>query len=85
MGGMGLEFTLVLVRRLLRPSSLVWAYDYIALLVGFIATPNSPIGRYNLPPASHPPLHPPHPLLTAHPFSICAIRDITVVVKGCSK
>ena len=64
MGGMGLIFTPVLVRRLLRPSSLVWAYDYIALF-GLIATPNSPIGRYNPPPASHPPLHPPHPLIHA--------------------
>ena len=27
MGGMGLIFTPVLVRHLLRPSSLVWAYD----------------------------------------------------------
>ena len=27
MGGMGLIFTPVLVRRLLRPSSHVWAYD----------------------------------------------------------
>ena len=39
-------------------------------LLGLIATPNSPIERCIPPPASHPP----HPL-------ICAIRDITVVVK----
>ena len=48
-------------------------------LLGLIATPNSPIGRCNPPPASHPP-HPPHPL-------IHAIRDTTVVncEKSCSK
>ena len=31
-------------------------------LLGLIATPNSPVGRCPPPPASHPPLHPPHPL-----------------------
>ena len=51
------------------------------VLLGLIATPNSPIGRYGLPPASHPPrpLHPPTPP-PAHPL-IRAIHDITVVVK----
>ena len=45
-------------------------------LLGLMATPNSPIGRYNPPPASHAtcPLYPPHPLIRA-------IHDITVVVK----
>ena len=43
-------------------------------LLGLMATPNSPIGRYNPPLASHPP--PP----TCPPL-IHAIRDITVVVK----
>ena len=72
MGGMGLIFTPVLVRNLLRPSSLVWAYDLT--LLGLMATPNSPIGWCNPPAASHPPPPPPHPL-------ICAIHDITVVLK----
>ena len=43
-------------------------------LLRLIATPNSPIGKYNPPPASHPPSPPTHPLIRA-------IRDITVVVK----
>ena len=43
-------------------------------LLGHIATPNGPVGGFNLPPASHPPPPPMHPL-------IHAIRDITVVVK----
>ena len=43
------------------------------VVLGLIATSNSPIGRCNLPPASHP-LPPAHPLTRA-------IRDITVVVK----
>ena len=33
-------------------------------LLGLIATPNSPVGRCNPPPASHPPLSPTHP---SHP------------------
>ena len=41
-------------------------------LFGLIATPNSPIGRYNPPLASHPPL-------------IHGIHDITVVVKKVSQ
>ena len=50
-------------------------------LLGPIATPNSPIGRCNPPPASHSslPTTPPPPT-PAHPL-IRAIRDITVVVK----
>ena len=59
MGCMGLIFTPVLVRRLLRPSSLVRTY------LGLKDAPNSPIGMYNSPPASHP--------------LICETRDITVV------
>ena len=46
-------------------------------LLGLIATPNSPVGQCNPPPASHPP---PPPIPPAHPL-IHAIRDITVVVK----
>ena len=76
MGGMGLIFTPALVRHLLRPSSLVWAYDQY-FLDSYVATPNSPNGRVNPPPASH---LPPPPNPPTHPF-IRAIRDITVVVK----
>ena len=43
-----------------------------------VAAPNSPVGRCNPPPASHPPLPPAHSL-------IHAIRDITVVVKKVAK
>ena len=49
-------------------------------LLGLVATPNSPIGWYNPPPASPPPSHSPTPLPLAHPL-IHAIRDITVAVK----
>ena len=80
MGGMGLIFTPVLVRRLLSPSvlsgpmtSTSWTHSYskqsywnVYALLGLIATPNSPIGRYNPPPASHPLLHPPHPHKNKH-------------------
>ena len=68
MGGMGLIFTPVLVRPSLK--TLQSCLGLWLTLLGLMATPNSPIGKYNLPPASHPP----HPL-------ICAICDITVVVK----
>ena len=44
-------------------------------LLGLIATPNSPVGRCNPPPASHPTPLPPRPPL------IHSIRDITVAVK----
>ena len=64
MGGMGVIFTPVLVRRLIGPPGL-------SRHLGLIATPNSPIGWCNTPPASHPPAHP----------LICAIRDIKVVLK----
>ena len=47
-------------------------------LLGLIATPNSPVGRCNPPPASHPPPPPTPP--PSHPL-IHAIRDITAVVK----
>ena len=44
-------------------------------VLGLIATPNSPIGRHNLPPDSHSPTtNPTHPL-------ICAMRNITVALK----
>ena len=39
-----------------------------------------PYGSFNLPPATHPPLHPPHPLPPTHPL-YHAIPDITVAVK----
>ena len=57
MGGMGLIFTPVLVRHL-KPSILVWTYDYNYIAhLGLIDSPNSPIRRYNPLPASHlPPL-----------------------------
>ena len=70
MRGMGLIFTPVLVRRPLGPPGLS------RVILGLIATPNSPIKRHNLPLASHPP----HPLPPVHPL-IRAICDITVVVK----
>ena len=64
MGGMSLIFTPVLVRHLLGPPSLSrpmtsisWTYSY--------STPNTSIGRYNLPPAAHPPTPTTHP--THHP------------------
>ena len=55
----------------------------IIVLLGLIATPNSPIGRYNPPPASQPPpppIPPPPIRPPTHPL-IRAIRDNTVVVK----
>ena len=74
MGGMGLIFTPVLVRRLLRPSSRVWAYDWHFLDSWLLQTVQMDgVTRLRLP--THPtPLPPAHPL-------IHAIRDITVVVK----
>ena len=65
-----------------RPSRLVWAYDYIALLE-LTATPNDPFKRYDLPPTAqlprgtHPTSHyPPTRLPLIH-----AIHDITVMEK----
>ena len=63
MGGIGMILTPVLVRHLLGPlglsgpmTSTSWTY---------IATPNDPLGKYNLPPAAH--LQPrTHPLLPTH-------------------
>ena len=48
--------------------------------LGLIATPNSPNGKYNLPPASPASSTHPTPFPPAHPL-IHAICDITVVVK----
>ena len=66
MGGMGLIFTPVLVRRLLCPLGL--SGPMTIALPGLIDTSNSPIGRYNPPLAVRSPL-------------IHAIHDITVFVK----
>ena len=63
MRGMGLIFTPVLVRRLLGSPGLSRPITTVALL-GFIVTLNSPIGRYNLPPAAYLPQNLPHP---SHP------------------
>ena len=87
MGGMGLIFTPVLARHLLRPSRVLWL-----VVLGLIATPNSLIGRYNLPPASHPPptkhptpSHP--PLYTCNPwyYSGCekVAQNPTVLASYC--
>ena len=66
MGGVGLIFTSVLVRRVLRPPGLSGPMTTVVL--GLISTLNSPIGRYNPPLASYPP-PPPTPLLPlAHPL-----------------
>ena len=77
MEGMGLKFTPVMGRHRLAHLSILGLW--LALL-GLIASPNSPNEEFNLPPTSHPPLHLPHPLLSAHPL-YCAIIDITVVLK----
>ena len=55
MEGMGLKFTPVVVRHLLRPLSM---YEVIAALLGLIASPN---GGFNLLVAAHP-SPPPTPL-----------------------
>ena len=78
MGGMGLIFTPAMVRRLLRPSSLVWAYDQYFLDSLLLQTVLME-GLTRLRLLTYP-FHPPHPLLSAHPL-IRAIHDITVVVK----
>ena len=69
--GMDLIFAQVLVRHLLGPlsfsrpmTSTSWTHSYS----------NSPIGRYNPPPAAHLPPPPTHLL-------IHSIRDITIIVK----
>ena len=64
---MSLIITPALARCVLDP------LDLSGVLLRLIATPKSPIGRYNPPPAAH-------PLASAHHF-IHAICDITVVVK----
>ena len=74
MGDMGLIFTRVSETSL---KALQSCLGLSPALLGLIATANSPIRRYNLPLASHPP---PPPTPPAHPL-IRAIRDITVVVK----
>ena len=70
MGGMGLIFIPVLVRRLLGP---------LGLSGPMISTLNNHIGRYNPPPAAHPP----HPLPLAHPL-MHLLCDVTVVLKKSS-
>ena len=76
MEGMGLIFIPVLVRLLLGPPGLSRPMISSSWT---LATPNSPIGRYNLPLVSHPllPLPPP----PGRPLLIHATCDITVVVK----
>ena len=54
MGGMGLIFTPVLVRRLIGPPGL----SRPMTSTSWTATPNSQIGWCNPPPASHPPPSP---------------------------
>ena len=67
MGSMGLIFTPALVRRLLRPSSLVWAYDQhfmdsqllqTVLLEGLtnLQLPTRPLHPLQPPHPSHPPI-----------------------------
>ena len=68
---MGLIFTLMLVRYLL---GLLGLSGLMTSTFWIHRYSNHPIERYNLPPAAHPPLPPVHPL-------VCAICDITVVVK----
>ena len=72
MGGVGLIFTRVGEMSL---KALQSCLGLRLAPLGLIATPNSPVGRCNPPPASHPPTPPPPTPL------IHAIRDITVVVK----
>ena len=78
MGGVGLIFTPVLVRRLLRPSSRVWAYDWHFLDSQLLQTvqlggvarlrlPTRPLhptapSNHPPPPPTPPPSHPPNPL-----------------------
>ena len=67
MGGMGPIFTPVSVRRLLRPSSLVWAYNQHFLDSWLLQTVLlEGVTRLRFPPT--------HPLIRA-------IHDITVVMK----
>ena len=69
MGGMGLIFTPVLVRRLLRPSSRVWAYDWLFLDSWLLQTVQfGGVTRLRLPTR---PLHPPHPPPTRPPPYTC--------------
>ena len=79
MEGMGLKFTLVVVRHLLGPLSII---EPVAGTLGLIASQNNPDEGFILLPAVHPPtpLHPSHPFSPTHPL-ICAICDITVAVK----
>ena len=72
MRGVGLIFITALMRHL---SGLLRLSGPRLALLGLIATPNSPIGRYNPPLA----VHPPHPS-PAQPLKH-VIHDITVVVK----
>ena len=65
MGGMGLTFTPVLVRCLLGPPGL--SEPMRPALLGFMATPHGPIGRYGLPPADHPPHLTHSPLYACNP------------------
>ena len=65
MEDMGLKFTPVIWRCLLRHSSM---FRPMAGTIGLIASPNSPNGGFNPPPASHPPL--PFPLTAPLPTRI---------------
>ena len=58
MEGMGLELTPVVTRHLLRPLSM---FGPMLALLGLIASPNSPNGGFNPPPAAHLSHHPPYP------------------------
>ena len=77
MGGMGLIFTPVLVTRLLGHPGLS---GLMTSTSWNMEPPNSPVGSFNPPSAFHPPQPLTPPLLPVHSL-ICAIRDVTVVVK----
>ena len=77
MEGMGLELTPVVTRHLLCPLSM---FGPMLALLGLIASPNSPNGGFNPPPAAHPLPPPTLPLPPTKPL-ICATGDIIVVVR----
>ena len=58
MEGMILKFTPVMARHVLGHLSM---FEPMVALLGLIASPNSPNGGLNLPPAAHPPPPPTHP------------------------
>ena len=73
MEGMGLILTPKLVRHLLGPLSLSGPMTNISWL---IATPNSSIGRYNLPLAIHGSLHLPPPTCPRLMHAICELQSL---------